>query len=346
MKAYKGFDKNLQCRGLQYEIGGTQEVDKVKLCNQGLHACEAPLDVFRYYAPGEGSRYCEVEMDGVSDERGDDSKRVAKKLTVGAEIGIPGLVKAHVEYVKAHTTMEHTDQKAATAGACGAATAGDSGAATAGDSGAATAGDSGAATAGYRGAATAGYRGAATAGDSGAATAGACGAVTAGDSGAATAGDSGAATAGDSGAATAGDSGAATAGAYGAATAGAYGAATAGYRGAATAGDSGAATAGAYGAATAGDSGAATAGAYGAATAGYRGAATAKGSVSVGKNGCGLVRGNDVKIKGGLGAVLVICEENEDNWDIKEWKAFVVDGTDIRADTWYKLVNGKLVEAE
>ena len=202
MKAYKGFDKNLQCRGLQYEIGGTQEVDKVKLCNQGLHACEAPLDVFRYYAPGEGSRYCEVEMDGVSDERGDDSKRVAKKLTVGAEIGIPGLVKAHVEYVKAHTTMEHTDQKAATAGACGAATAGDSG------------------------------------------------------------------------------------------------------------------------------------------------AATAKGSVSVGKNGCGLVRGNDVKIKGGLGAVLVICEENEDNWDIKEWKAFVVDGTDIRADTWYKLVNGKLVEAE
>mgnify|MGYP000065586035 FL=1 len=194
MKAYKGFDKNLQCRGLQYEIGGTQEVDKVKLCNQGLHACEAPLDVFRYYAPGEGSRYCEVEMDGVSDERGDDSKRVAKKLTVGAEIGIPGLVKAHVEYVKAHTTMEHTDQKAATAGSYGAA--------------------------------------------------------------------------------------------------------------------------------------------------------TAKGFVSVGKNGCGLVRGNDVKIKGGFGAVLVICEENADNWDIKELLAFVVDGEDIKADTWYKLVDGKPVEAE
>ena len=314
MKAYKGFDKNLQCRGLQYEIGGTQEVDKVKLCNQGLHACEAPLDVFRYYAPGEGSRYCEVEMDGVSDERGDDSKRVAKKLTVGAEIGIPGLVKAHVEYVKAHTTMEHTDQKAATAGDCGAATAGDCGAATAGDCGAATAGDCGAATAGVYGAATAGDYGAATAGDYGAATAGARGAATAGARGVATAGDCGAATAGDCGAATAGDCGAATAGARGAATAGARGAATAGARGAATAG--------------------------------VYGAATAKGTVSVGKNGCGLVRGNDVKIKGGLGAVLVICEENADNCDIKEWKAFVVDGTDIRADTWYKLVKGKLVEAE
>ena len=288
MKAYKGFDKDLKCRGLQYEIGGTQEVDSAKLCERGLHACEAPLDVFNYYAPGDGSRYCEVEMDGVSDERGDDSKRVAKKLTVGAEIWIPGLVKAHIEYVKAHTTNEHTDLKMATAGDSGAATAGNYGAATAGDSGAATAGDSGAATAGYSGAATAGNRGAATAGN--------------------------------------------------------YGAATAGNRGAATAGNSGAATAGNHGAATAGSCGAATAGNSGAATAGNYGAATAKGSVSVGAKGCGLVRGNNVKIKGGMGAILVICEENDDNFDIKCWKAFAVDGKTVKADTWYKLADGELVE--
>jgi hypothetical protein len=53
-----------------------------------------------------------------------------------------------------------------------------------------------------------------------------------------------------------------------------------------------------------------------------------------------------VKIKGGFGAVLLICEENTDDWGIKEWQAFVVDGVDIKADTWYKLVDGKLVEAE
>ena len=53
-----------------------------------------------------------------------------------------------------------------------------------------------------------------------------------------------------------------------------------------------------------------------------------------------------MKVKGGLGAVLVICEENEDNFDIKESLAFVVDGADIKAETWYKLVDGKLVEAE
>ena len=145
---------------------------------------------------------------------------------------------------------------------------------------------------------------------------------------------------------TAGDSGAATAGNYGAATAGNYGAATAGDRGAATAGYRGAATAGDSGAATAGDRGAATAGNYGAATAGDRGAATSRGSSASGKNGLSVARGNTVKVKGGLGAILVIVEENEFDYSIKEWKAVVVDGEKIKADTWYQLLNGELTECE
>ena len=152
------------------------------------------------------------------------------------------------------------------------------------------------------------------------ATAGYCGAATAGDSGAATAGNRGAATAGDSGAATAGD----------------YGAATAGNRGAATAGD--------YGAATAGYSGAATAGYRGAATAGDSGSATSRGSVSVGVNGVGCVRGEGVKARGGLGAILMIAIEKECNYDLKEWKTVVVDGNAIKADTWYTLEDGELIE--
>ena len=186
--------------------------------------------------------------------------------------------------------------------------------ATAGDCGAATAGNRGAATAGNYGAATAGYRGAATAGDCGAATAGDCGAATAGDCGAATAGDRGAATAGDRGAATAGDCGAATAGYRGAATAGYRGAATAGYRGAATAGDSG--------------------------------AATARGKASTGSNGLSVARGNNVRVKGGIGAILVIAEEMEDTYDIVDWKAVLVDGEVVKADTWYRLENGELVEVD
>ena len=178
--------------------------------------------------------------------------------------------------------------------------------------------------------------------------------ATAGDSGAATAGDYGAATAGYSGAATAGDYGAATAGDYGAATAGNYGAATAGDRGAATAGDRGAATAGDYGAATAGDRGAATAGNYGAATAGYsgaatagdRGAATARGKASTGSNGLSVARGNNVRVKGGISSILVIAEEKEDTHDIVDWKAVLVDGEIVKADTWYRLENGELVEVD
>ena len=96
------------------------------------------------------------------------------------------------------------------------------------------------------------------------------------------------------------------------------------------------ATAGHYGAATAGNRGAATAGDYG--------AATARGSVCVGENGCGLVRGDSVRARGGIGAILVICEENADDFKIREWKAVVVDGETIKADTWYKLKDGELVE--
>ena len=138
--------------------------------------------------------------------------------------------------------------------------------------------------------------------------------------------------------ATAGNRGAATAGDRGAATAGNRGAATAGNRGAATAGNSGAATAGDYGAATAGNRGAATAGNYG--------AATARGKASTGSNGLSVARGNNVRVKGGIGAILVIAEEGEDSYDIVDWKAVVVDGEVVKADTWYRLENGELVEVD
>ena len=144
---YKGFDKDLKCRGFQYEIGKEYECAAAVACETGFHACERPLDVFSYYPPAS-SRYCEVEQSGETNASSDDSKVASTKIKIGAEIGIPGLVKAQIEYVKAHTTMEYTDPKAATAGYCGAATAGYSGAATAGDWGAATAGNWGAATAG------------------------------------------------------------------------------------------------------------------------------------------------------------------------------------------------------
>jgi len=105
MKAYKGFNKDMTCRGFQFEEGKTYEEPEAYLCETGFHACEDPIDCLSYYAPGE-SVYREVELDGVSDEKGEDSKVCAKKITVGAEIGIPGIVKAHFEYVKARCEKE------------------------------------------------------------------------------------------------------------------------------------------------------------------------------------------------------------------------------------------------
>lgn len=113
MKTYKATDKDMKCRGFQYELGKTAEVEgDIELCKNGLHACEMPLDVLGYYAPGDGSRYFEAELEDVSEKRSGDTKRVGKKLTLSAEIDIPGLVKAQVEYVKAQCYFDNAINKA------------------------------------------------------------------------------------------------------------------------------------------------------------------------------------------------------------------------------------------
>ena len=131
LTTYKGTDKDMKCHGgFQYELGKMYTDDGAIRCGgRGFHSCKAPLDVFRYFAPNK-SRYFACLMGGTVDEDTADSKIASSELELKAEIGIPGLVKAHIEYVKAHTTTEHTDHKQATAGDRGAATAGACGAAT------------------------------------------------------------------------------------------------------------------------------------------------------------------------------------------------------------------------
>ena len=82
------------------------------------------------------------------------------------------------------------------------------------------------------------------------------------------------------------------------------------------------------------------------ATAGDGGAATARGKASTGSNGLSVARGKNVQVKGGIGAILVIAEERDDTYDIVDWKAVAVDGEVVKADTWYRLENGELVEVD
>lgn len=94
MKAYKGFNPDMTCRGFQFEEGKTYEEKEAVLCSKGFHACTDPLDVFSYYPPAT-SVYHEVELEDVDDKRqSDDSKVCGKKIVVGARLNVSQLVQA------------------------------------------------------------------------------------------------------------------------------------------------------------------------------------------------------------------------------------------------------------
>ena len=171
IKAYKGFNKDMTCKGFQYEEGKEYETDKAEVCETGFHACEYPLDCFSYYAPSE-SVFHEVEQDGVISRKGDDTKLASTKIKIGVSLNIAGMVKAAIEYTKSRTKKEadsNSDYGASSAtgykgassatGNCGASSAtGDYGASSAtGYKGASSAtGDYGASSAtGYKGASSA-----------------------------------------------------------------------------------------------------------------------------------------------------------------------------------------------
>ena len=97
--AYKAMDKNMQCRGKQYEVGKTYHEDKADCRNAGMHACENPLDVLHYYPLKYNPRFFEVECGGDVDKSGEDSKLACTELTVKGEVNFAGLVKATVNAV-------------------------------------------------------------------------------------------------------------------------------------------------------------------------------------------------------------------------------------------------------
>ena len=323
MKCFKGFDKDLKCRDFQYEIGKEYTEEKANICNYGFHACEFPMDVFGYYPPSD-SRYCEVDLEANDQKSPDDSKRVGKKISVKAEIGIAGIIKAGVEYIKEQVNWE--DDKTTNTGYQSAATnTGDQSAATnTGNRSAATnTGYQSAATnTGNRSAATnTGYRSAATnTGNRSAAT------NTGNRSAATNTGDQSAAT-------NTGDQSAATNTGY-------HSAATnTGYRSAAT-------NTGYQSAATnTGDQSAAT-------NTGNRSAATNTGNRSAaiveGKESIALATGINSKAKGKIGCFIVLAEWKEINYEyhIVDIKSAKVDGENIKEDTFYMLKDGKFVEVD
>ena len=138
IKSYKGFNKDMTCRGFQYEEGKEYEEETADACHSGFHACEYPLDCLGYYSPNE-SVYHEVEQNGEFDRGEDDSKVASTKIKIGARLDISGLVKSAIDF-----TMSRVKKEAESDEDCGASSAtGNCGASSAtGYKGASSANDS------------------------------------------------------------------------------------------------------------------------------------------------------------------------------------------------------------
>ena len=296
MRAFKGFNKDLTCRGYQYEEGKEFHTERAECCDTGFHACEYPLDCFGYYDPAH-SVFHEVELSGEMDKSGDNTKVCATDIKIGARLSIAGLVKMAIDF-----TMSKVNKEAGSDERHGFASA-------------------------------TGYKGASSAtGDYGASSAtGNCGASSA-------TGDYGASSAtGNCGASSAtGNCGASSA---------------TGYKGASSAtGDYGASSAtGDYGASSAtGNCGASSA-------TGYKGAS----SVSD-PTGVAVAWGHEARAKGCKGAHLILSDwkyvgarysdgdymdlYDKESWELTGAKMVVVDGENIKEDTYYRCIEGEIVE--
>ena len=363
MKMYKGFHKNMTCKGVQYKEGITYKEARAELGVRGFHACEDPFDCFKYYAPGNNV-YHEVELENIEKKTSSNTERCGRKITIGRQLSIAELYEAHLEYMKArYTSIDDKDDIASevgntAAGKCESASAvcegsistgntgtsndydiastrscdidivGDYDIALAGRHGIAIAGEYGIASAGIYGIAIADEHGIAAAGIEGKASAGDKGSASVGYKGCAVSGCEGSSAAGEHSTAVAGDSGNAVAGAWGRAYVGHKGVSSVGYEGRTSAGNNGIASAGNHGHSKAGEKGLASAG--------------ENGQSSVGENGLASCRGGCAK--GGIGAALALTEIDNEGRNVSCVCA-IVDGEKIKADTWYKCVDGKLVKA-
>ena len=116
--AYKAMDKNMKCRGKQYEVGKTYYEDKADCCHAGMHACENPLDVLHYYKVADGARFFKVECGGDVAKGDEDSKFACTELTVKGELKITDFAKIGVEAVMKRIAKKAANAKEKASGRC------------------------------------------------------------------------------------------------------------------------------------------------------------------------------------------------------------------------------------
>ena len=101
MKAYKGFNSDMTCRGKQYAENTVYEEPDAELCRAGMHFCENPFDVLKFYdlVSNKGELITTAEVEPLGKVETDGVKSVTTKLRVGAKLSFPAFIKAGVDFL-------------------------------------------------------------------------------------------------------------------------------------------------------------------------------------------------------------------------------------------------------
>ena len=107
LNGYKAFEPGMICKGKQYQENTDYEEEDGEICEKGMmHYCVNPFDVLNFYPlvndSGKVSDFVAVKALEKPVEV-DNGKFATRKLHIGVKLGLPGFIKACIDYLKEET---------------------------------------------------------------------------------------------------------------------------------------------------------------------------------------------------------------------------------------------------
>ena len=101
MKGYKAFEKGLICKGKQYAENTVFEEPEAIVCRKGMHFCKNPFDVLDYYQliDDNGNFPDFAVVEALDEPVTDDNKKFcSKKLKIGAKLSFANFIEAAASF--------------------------------------------------------------------------------------------------------------------------------------------------------------------------------------------------------------------------------------------------------